>query len=257
MKNCAIIIPIYRKLNAYEKFSYDVLKSIVKDKDIYIVCGNNFKSELKENVEYFDSSYFNSSFDYSRLCKSYEFYNRFSDYKYILIYQLDCLIFRDDINYWCDKDYDYIGSPIISNYAGWSFTPIVGNGGFSLRKVDYFRSITNPDGDFRKKYDSVLETHKKKDLYEAFEDLYFCEFVSSKWLFDVPTIEESLRFSIDMNPDIVFNSDRGLPMGCHAFCKNIPFWEKIVKFPKDVKEASYKEYGDFIKFYFGEENNKN
>lgn len=250
MKNCAIVIPVYRELNAYEKFSYNVLKSVVKDKDIYVVCGNKFKTELKEHIERFDDAYFNSSTDYSRLCKSYEFYNRFSNYKYILIYQLDCLIFKDEIDYWCDKDYDYIGAPIISNNAGWSFVPIVGNGGFSLRKVDYFKSITNPDSEFRKKYDSILETHKKKEKYEEFEDLYFCEFVNSKWLFDVPTIEESLQFAIDMNPDIVFDSNRGLPMGCHAFCKNIPFWEKIVKFPEDAKDVAYKEHGEFMKIYY-------
>lgn len=250
MKNCAIIVPVYRKLNAYEKFSYYALKSVVKDKDIYVVCGNNFESELKENTERFDDAYFNSSFDYSRLCKSYEFYNRFSNYKYILIYQLDCLIFRDDIDYWCNKNYDYIGSPIVSRVAGWSSIPIVGNGGFSLRKVEYFKSITDPDGDFRKKYDLSLEIHRKKNLYETFEDLYFCEFVNSKWRFDVPTIEESLHFSIDMNPDKVFNRERGLPMGCHAFCKNIPFWEKIVKFPEEVKEAAYKEHGYFMNAYY-------
>ena len=256
MKNCDIVIPMYRTLNAYEKFSYDVLKSTVKDKDIYIVCGNDFKSGLKEKTEYFDNDYFNSSFDYSRLCKSYEFYNRFSNYKYILIYQLDCLIFKDDIDYWCNKDYDYIGAPIVSNNAGWSFVPIVGNGGFSLRKVSYFKSITDPDGDFRKKYDSVLEAHKKKDKYEEFEDLYFCEFVNSNWLFDVPTIEESLQFAIDMNPDIVFDTKQELPMGCHAFCKNIPFWEKVVQFPEDVKEAAYKEHGDFMKIYYDRDNDK-
>lgn len=250
MKNCAIVIPVYRKLNAYEKFSYSVLKSVIKDKDIYIVCSNDLDIELEENKQYFDNSYFKSSTDYSRLCKSYEFYDRFSEYKYILIYQLDCLIFKDEIDYWCDKNYDYIGAPIISNNAGWSFVPIIGNGGFSLRKVEYFKSITDINGDFRKKYDAILETHIKKDKYEEFEDLYFCEFVNSNWLFDVPTIEESLQFSIDMNPDIVFDNNRGLPMGCHAFCKNIPFWEKIVKFPKEVKEESYKEYGDFIKTYY-------
>lgn len=250
MKNCAIVIPVYRKLNAYEKFSYDVLKSAVKDKDIYIVCGNNFITELKESTERFDDSYFNSYADYSKLCKSYDFYNRFSDYKYILIYQLDCLIFRDDIDYWCDKDYDYIGAPIILNNLNWDFIPIVGNGGFSLRKVEYFKSITDPNGEFRKKYDSVLEKHKKKEKYEEFEDLYFCEFVNSKWHFDVPTIEESLQFSIDMNPDIVFDPNRGFPMGCHAFCKNIPFWETLIKFPQEVKDAAYEEYGDFIKSYY-------
>ena len=51
MKNCAIVIPVYRELNAYEKFSYNVLKSVVKDKDIYAVCGNKFNTELKEHIE--------------------------------------------------------------------------------------------------------------------------------------------------------------------------------------------------------------
>ena len=253
MKNCAIVIPIYRKPNAYEKYSYDTLKSVIKDKDIYVVCGNNFKNELEEKVERFDDSYFDSLKDYSRLCKSYEFYNRFSEYKYILIYQLDCLIFKDNIDYWCEKNYDYIGSPIISNDLAWDFFPIVGNGGFSLRKVEYFKSITDPNGDFRKKYDPILANHRKIDLYDWYEDLYFCEFVSSNWLFDVPTIEESLKFSIDMNPDRIFGEEVVLPMGCHGYCKNIPFWEKIIDFPENVKEDSYKEYDYFISYYYGEQ----
>ena len=112
------------------------------------------------------------------------------------------------------------------------------------------KSITDPNGDFRKKYDLYLNFNRKKDTYEKFEDLYFCEFVNSNWLFDVPTIEDSLKFSIDMNPDIVFNKDRGLPMGCHAYCKNIPFWEKLIYLPEEVKDAAYKEHGEFMKKYY-------
>ena len=75
-------------MNAYEKFSYNMLKDTVHNTDIFIVCGNSFdSSEFTENKQCFDDSYFKSLEDYSRLCKSYEFYDRFSDYKYILIYQ--------------------------------------------------------------------------------------------------------------------------------------------------------------------------
>lgn len=251
MKNCAVIIPLYRKLNAYEKFSYNILKSVIKNKDIYIICGNSYECELKEKLERFDDTYFKSSEDYSNLLKTYEFYNRFSDYKFILIYQLDCLIFKDDIDYWCDQNYDYIGAPIIANTRDWSYNPIIGNGGFSLRKVEYFKSITDVNGDFRKKYDSVLNNHDKKHLYSKFEDLYFCEFVNNHWLFDVPTIEDGVHFSLDMNPDILYNVFKTLPMGCHAFTKNIPFWEQFIQFPEEVKEAAYKEHGDFISSYYG------
>ena len=40
-------------------------------------------------------------------------------------------------------------------------------------------------------------------------------------------------------------------MGCHAFPKNLPFWEQFIQFPEEVKEAAYKEYGDFISSYYG------
>ena len=251
MKNCAILIPVYRKMNAYEKFSYNMLKDTVHNTDIFIVCGNSFdSSEFAENKQCFDDSYFKSMADYSRLCKSYEFYDRFSDYKYILIYQLDCLIFRDDIDYWCEQGYDYIGGPIVSRNAQWDYAPVVGNGGFSLRKVDYFKSITDPNGDFRKKYDLYLNLNRKKDLYETFEDLYFCEFVNNHWLFDVPTIEDGVHFSLDMNPDILYNVFKTLPMGCHAYCKNIPFWEKLINLPEEVKDAAYKEHGEFMEKYY-------
>ena len=39
------------------------------------------------------------------------FYESFLDFKYVLIHQLDVFIFKDELNYWCNQNYDYIGAP--------------------------------------------------------------------------------------------------------------------------------------------------
>ena len=60
----------------------------------------------------FNDTYFESIYGYNQLMLNVEFYEAFSK-KYILIYQTDAFIFKDDLNYWCEKDYDYIGAPWI------------------------------------------------------------------------------------------------------------------------------------------------
>jgi hypothetical protein len=62
------------------------------------------------------------------------FYEVFRQYEYMLIYQLDCWVFRDELEMWCDKGYDYIGAPF---FVKWFVDRgiYVGNGGFSLRKI--------------------------------------------------------------------------------------------------------------------------
>src|ERR1044071_9510110 len=75
------------------------------------------------------------------------FYRAFEEYDYILIYQLDCLVFSNALEAWCHKGYDYIGAPWFERWhqlrSERSAYPdeivegfgAVGNGGFSLRNV--------------------------------------------------------------------------------------------------------------------------
>ena len=58
-----------------------------------------------------DEKYFISKESYSRLLVSKSFYEAFSEYEYILIYQPDCLVFSDQLLEWCKKGNDYIGAP--------------------------------------------------------------------------------------------------------------------------------------------------
>jgi hypothetical protein len=42
---------------------------------------------------------------------SEEFYQAFTDFEFMLIYQLDAFVFRDELADWCRSGYEYIGAP--------------------------------------------------------------------------------------------------------------------------------------------------
>ena len=42
-----------------------------------------------------------------------EFWEKFADYEYVLMYHLDALVFSDQLQEWCGKGLDYIGAPFL------------------------------------------------------------------------------------------------------------------------------------------------
>ena len=101
----------------------------------------------------FDASLFANIDGYNRLTKDVNFYKAFSDFEFFLIYQPDAWVFSDQLEYWCSQNYDYIGAPWIpgggeidlSPYDGYKFVKS-GNGGFSLRKTEYFVRLLSAKG---------------------------------------------------------------------------------------------------------------
>lgn len=84
----------------------------------------------------FDDAYFRSQYTYSALLLSRAFYEAFAAYDFILIYQLDALVFSDRLLEWCDRGYDYVGAPWVPGaHTPRHRVPAVGNGGLSLRNV--------------------------------------------------------------------------------------------------------------------------
>lgn len=79
----------------------------------------------------FPDRYFRSLETYSELLLSTKFYEAFSNFEFILIYQLDAFVFRNELEYWCSRGFDYVGAPWWDDRMGWIG---VGNGGFCLRK---------------------------------------------------------------------------------------------------------------------------
>lgn len=265
-----IAIPAYKNtLTVSEKFSLKRLHDVVKNKEnVYLFCP--FRLDMTEYKKIFPEikaigfniENFVSIDAYSHLCMSYDFYNSFSEYEYMLIYQLDCYLVKDNIEEWCYKGYDYIGAPILVPHSDWknftvdneghivSFAPSVGNGGLSLRNIDTFLEITDPRGELRTYYsltDEKLEQVK-------YEDVFFCVDIRKLYDMRISKWNEAMNFAIDMNPDIAYDryGMKGYPMGIHAFEKNIPFWKgKIDAFNSQVLyEYCYNKHKEFIDAYY-------
>ena len=283
-----IVIPVYKEtLDCVEQISLNRLKKVlILDKippqihwddmdpvpDVYLVYPKGMNISNYEKIynwstfkllkKEYDPKFFKSTATYSQLCISYDFYKDFDEYEYILIYQLDCYLFKDEIFKWCNKGYDYIGGPIISTDCGWDtvkesrkgkeWKPYVGNGGFSLRKISTFKEITNPNGELRKKYnltDEVLKNVK-------FEDKYFCNDLYNYYELEIPDWKEAMEFGLDMSVDVIYNYFhwKGEPMGIHSVDKNIRWWKNVIPEFKDQKVIDYCEnkHKEFFKLYYDE-----
>ena len=82
---------------------------------------------------------------YNKLKKSKFFYRLFSEYDFILTYELDSYVFRNELRTWVAKEYDYIGAPwppFYVNRENKKDLVRVGNGGFSMRSNKFINMFT-------------------------------------------------------------------------------------------------------------------
>ena len=147
----AVVIPIYKRTSEYSKNEnslFDQAKKVFKNRNIFLAGPNSIKENYQSDQYFkfisFCNTYFKDKFTYSKLLCKKEFYQSFSDYKFIQIVQPDCWAFEDRLNEFMSLDFDYIGAPWMKD--GFSGNPKpqlwkVGNGGFSLRKTSSFLSI--------------------------------------------------------------------------------------------------------------------
>ena len=146
-KNICIVIPIYKEaLNDFEVQSVVQCIKVLSDYTICIVYpkGLNidfYKTKFVEIEQYvhFDTYYFKNLKGYNQLLLNVHFYKSFKNFDYILIYQTDSYVFRDELLAWAKKGYDYIGGIWFKDYH---VSPLkgakvwfAGNGGLSLRKI--------------------------------------------------------------------------------------------------------------------------
>ena len=115
MSKVCVVIPLYKDtLSASEEQSIiQGLDILDKHKKVFITADNYTLPDLLRNYSQltFDKNYFRDITGYNRLMLSREFYQKFSNYGFILIYQPDAWVFRDELLDWCNKNYDYIGAP--------------------------------------------------------------------------------------------------------------------------------------------------
>jgi len=250
----AIIVPIYKnELTDFEIRSIKILKQYLSSYTIYAVGPKSISRKYhKFNFLEFDSNYFKNIPSYSKLLLSSQFYERFENYKYVLIYQIDCLIFSSGLEKWCELGYDYIGAPFFRNkYNPMSGFSRVGNGGLSLRKVESFLKVLNsekipswlqfiknplPDRPFWdvKKRISVLRQVQNgikwySNQYSLNEDLFWSDRAKLFYPdFKVAPIDIGLKFAFEAYPRYCYEKNNyKLPFGAHAWEKwDKTFWDE-------------------------------
>ena len=211
----AVVIPYYHNdLDWVEETSINQVIKVLDKHDLILLCPKSLKIQEKYSdltcVRVADD-HMDSVQSYNQMMLSLWFYELFCGYEYVLIYQLDAFVFSDRLLEFCQLGYDYIGAPWLRgsfNPNGVSGVYYVGNGGFSLRKVDSFINIL--------KSNSVVP--------DVNEDLQFAMF-KDKGL-NVATMNIALKFSFEEMVDECFRLTGGeLPFGCHAWSKmNFETW---------------------------------
>lgn len=247
-KKCAILIPVWKRfINEMELRSFAQCNFVLGENSDYEIMlfgperlDERYYQEIwkryccdgiEENkvnlikIIKFPDRCFESRLSYSHLLSSKDFYRNFSNFKYVLIYQLDAWVFSDELGKWCDYDYDIVGAPWChlcrlgknddcSKYCSSQF---VGNGGLSLRKVESFI---------------------EKLPYESFDDAMYNEtinediYISMIRDFVRPSCKEACSFSVETNARKLINdfNEGNLPFGFHGLAAyDMELFEKLCK----------------------------
>jgi hypothetical protein len=216
--------------------------------------GEYKKSVKNFEVKFVHPKWFSSVLQYNKLKLSIFFYDLFHDYEYLLTYELDAFVFKNELIEWCNKGYDYIGAPWFDGYhnAGESSRIVgVGNSGFSLRKISTMKKIIRgivyePKAakkrvtylkfilkyPFRILLNQFGENHTLQKNYNNHEDYFITEIATKKYSkIRIAPESDAIKFSFEVNPGILYKMNgNNLPMGCHAWWRyDFDFWKFHIK----------------------------
>lgn len=275
MNKIIIIIPIFKiNLTDFEIISVKRAINILSGQQEIIFIHpkslelSNYYLNFPEIILYknFDDFYFSSITGYNNLLLSSFFYENFLNYDYMLIYQTDCYIFENNLTFWADKEYDYIGGVWFENFTSNPYDgakmSYPGNGGFSLRKVkscydlitsnSRIKSCKDILAEYKAKkkqinyliifFKILIKYFSKKNIYKYCakryrnnEDVFFMEEGRFLKTFSIPDVNEAINFSWDRCPKYLLDINKKLPMGCHAWYRNdfpyegnLNFWKTII-----------------------------
>lgn len=274
---CCIVIPIYKNiLSEYEIISLKQCCAILGNHPVIFVTYDKLDctaynticngANISYKYEYFNKIYFSGISGYNALLLSKKFYMRFINFEYMLIYQLDSYVFKDELEYWFKKGYDYIGAPWIrlntsKTKPEFYDPPVIGNGGFSLRNIKKFFVLHNIKMSiisfihlFQSFYNDISRKSKLNILYfiprffyrpllKILKFLFFKQNESDnnediKWSnlllknSNLPSVMEAVKFSFENFPEYLYQlNDEELPFGCHEWHKyyNYFFYKQYIK----------------------------
>ena len=231
-----VLLPVYKTIpSEEEKRSMVQTLKILGNHPIRIIGPENIDYREYKEMGFTDdqimrmhADHFKGIAAYNKMLCAKWFYRTFEDFEYIFIMQNDAWVFRDELDMWCSKGYDYIGSPWIWKPEQTKakvlieLFPImkgeIGNGGVSLRRTMTFIKLSNVAS-------SIYALIKKNEdfIWLLVAKLPFIKIKK-------PAIEEALRFCIEMEPDQAMEMIGGqIPFTVHAYERyGKEFWRKYM-----------------------------
>ena len=268
-----VTVPIYKMLNKSEIQSVRSLNKLQSQFELQVcLVGPDFFIQLNHDrlktvlddfitidTASFYEGYFKDLVSYNRLLLSLEFYERFSSYDYMLIFQTDALIINDSIDVFLKKGYTYIGAPWLEADVPEKEGLSVGNGGFSLRHIpsfiqalrsdliipDFFWKFYHPSQNWKRRLFKLLvylptqiwSSSKGKSFYfekakynGMNEDIVWSQYIKDHKEYSISSLEDALMFSFETMPRDCYRLNKNqLPFGCHAFEKyDFEFWKSHI-----------------------------
>jgi hypothetical protein len=248
--------------DAYERLSFQQCYKVLGKHPIRLVCPRGMDiSRYREMVpgvvpDFIDTKWFRSLRAYNLMKVLPWLYRRYAGYEFMLTYELDAWVFRDELLQWCEQGWDYIGAPWFERFYKCSDdSPVlaVGNSGFSLRSIPKTRAILRQllrekllslAKDAVKRRRSIRDTPRvlasAELLYDPFEgwidsDDLFWSFVVGKQYpsFGIAPYELARAFAFEANARRLYAENNGrLPFGCHKWTDLQPdFWRDHIPFP--------------------------
>lgn len=211
-------ITALHSFKVFSKFNYPIYYFINNDSNF--IEEIEYEGYIKNGcrIEIIKIPPINSLDEYTNFCVK-DLYNFIpKDYKYVVHLQPDAMLLKSG---WeeviLNKNWAYIGSPwqhspaieYQDNNGNWRdfMNPVrVGNGGFSIRRLDFCRAASNCYKDLR-----IREKYAPNNKIPP-EDLFFSVLAYP----DVPTIQEANKFCCDPLTPEIFNSSN-IPFGFHYF----------------------------------------
>ena len=218
--NCCIAIITYKeRLGDNELKSFSKAFSIFKERPIKIILPDNINDDFytqynAELIKINPSNFVNVRAYSKMLCQAW-FYKLFKGFDYILIYQTDCWVFEDRLDYFMSLNHDYYGAP-------WpNFNGKIGNGGLSLRKISKMIEITSKGNG---------------NPYGKNEDMWFC--LDHEKELDKPPLNVAANFSIELGIDKYAPLVNDIPMGLHGkYIELMELWDDGTKFMEKYKKV--------------------
>jgi hypothetical protein len=278
----AVVIPVHKpRLTDAETASLRQVQAVLGHYPIVLAAPESLTPDAYAavcsgiEVAKFEDFWFQGFRQHQRLMISRQFYHRFERYTHLLIYHLDAWVFRDELQYWCQQPFDYIGAPWRSGFdpQGQPQFHSAGNGGFSLRRVeaflntlamfdhrrhksslDLFREVAVRSGMSRLKHLASLplkllgvgnSLRKFYDHYPYTEDKFWAQSAAlANPSFRVAPVDIASCFSFEASPEFLWDKQgKTLPFGCHAWRYEQAFWCDTIGLPRDHDFRPHNDHG--------------